>query len=245
LVAGTVTSVEAISWRARDFWLAMFAGIVGAFVATIAVHALDGNMSALLIVAALGQYLGHLGTLWWLGRRRGGLESLGLSIQPSDLRFIFLGLLLQITVPLIFFPLANLVTEGEGGQIISDALRSLDATYAKVIMAGVVTVLAPVTEELLFRGVLQRSIGTGRRAIWITALVFAVFHLVGLSGDFLRSLVLTMPTFLIIGLVLSYLTARQKRLGPAIFLHSGFNLLALVVLFLPTELIEQLVSEAR
>ena len=199
----------------------------------------------ILHLAALGQYLGHLGTLWWLGRRRGGFESLGLSIQPSDLRFIFLGLLLQITVPLIFFPLANLVTEGEGGQIISDALRSLDATYAKVIMAGVVTVLAPVTEELLFRGVLQRSIGTGRRAIWITALVFAVFHLVGLSGDFLRSLVLTMPTFLIIGLVLSYLTARQKRLGPAIFLHSGFNLLALVVLFLPTELIEQLVSEAR
>jgi membrane protease YdiL (CAAX protease family) len=245
LVAGTVASVEAISWRLRDFWLAMFAGLVGAFVATIAVHELDGDMSALLIVAALSQYLGHLGTLWWLGRRRGGLESLGLSIQPSDLRFIFLGLLLQITVPLIFFPLANLVTEGEGGQIIGDALRSLDATYAKVIMAGVVTVLAPVTEELLFRGVLQRSIGTGRRAIWITALVFAVFHLVGLSGDFLRSLVLTMPTFLVIGLVLSYLTARQRRLGPAIFLHSGFNLLALVVLFLPTELVEQLVSEAR
>jgi membrane protease YdiL (CAAX protease family) len=53
-----------------------------------------------------------------------------------------------------------------------------------------------------------------------------------------------MPTFLVIGLVLSYLTAKQKRLGPAIFLHSGFNLLALVVLFLPTDLIEQLVSEA-
>ncbi|HEX2421521.1 MAG TPA: type II CAAX endopeptidase family protein [Acidimicrobiia bacterium] len=236
--------MEAISWRARDFWLAMFVGLLCAFVATIAVVALDGDMSFLLIVVALTQYLGHLGTLWWLGRRRGGLESLGLTIQPGDLRFIFLGLLLQITVPLVFFPLANLVTEGDGGQMISDALRSLDATYAKVIMAGVMTVLAPVTEELLFRGVLQRSMGTGRRAMWITAVVFAVFHLGGLSGDFLRSVVLTMPTFLVIGLVLSYLTAKQKRLGPAIFLHSGFNLLALVVLFLPTELLEQLVSEA-
>lgn len=244
MVAGTVTSVEAISWRARDFWLAMFAGLVGAFVATITVLALDGDMSALLIAAALSQYLGHLGTLWLLGRRRGGFESLGLSIQASDLRFIFLGLLLQITVPLIFFPLANLVTEGEGGQFISDALRSLDATYAKVIMAGVVTILAPVTEELLFRGVLQQSIGAGRRAIWITAIVFAVFHVVGLRGDFVRSLALTMPTFLVVGLILSYVTVRQKRLGPAIFIHSGFDLLALVVLFLPTELIEQLVSEA-
>ena len=109
-------------------------------------------------------------------------------------------------------------------------------------MAAVVTVLAPLTEELLFRGVLQKSIGTGRRAILLTAVVFAVFHLVGLSGDFVRSLVLTMPTFLVIGLVLSYVTVRQKRLGPAIFIHSGFNLLALVVLFLPTELVEEIVS---
>ncbi len=220
----------------------MFAGLVAAGIATIAVLAAEGSLSALLVTAALSQYVGHLGTLWLLARRRGGLEALGLSIEGSDLRYIFLGLLLQITVPIIFFPLANLISEGEGGQIISDQLRALDTTYAKVIMAAVVTVLAPLTEELLFRGVLQRSIGTGRRAIWITAVVFAVFHLVGLSGDFVRSLVLTMPTFLVIGLVLSYVTVRQKRLGPAIFIHSGFNLLALVVLFLPTELVEEIVS---
>ena len=237
-----MASVEVMAWRTRDFWLAMLAGLGGAALATIAVLAVDGSMSALLVTAALSQYVGHLGTLWLLGRRRGGLETLGLSIEGSDLRYLFLGLLLQITVPIIFFPLANMVSEGEGGQIISDQLRALDTTYAKVIMAAVVTVLAPLTEELLFRGVLQRSIGTGRRAIWITAAVFAVFHLVGLSGDFVRSLVLTMPTFLIIGLVLSYVTVRQKRLGPAIFIHSGFNLLALVVLFLPIELLEELVS---
>ncbi|MGH9894463.1 MAG: lysostaphin resistance A-like protein, partial [bacterium] len=209
---------------------------------TLVVLAVKGGMSALLVVAALSQYVGHLGTLWLLARRRGGLESLGLTVQASDLRYIFLGLLLQLTVPIIFFPLANLVSEGEGGQIISDQLRALDTTFAKVIMAAVVTVLAPLTEELLFRGVLQQSVGAGRRAIWITALVFSVFHLVGLSGDFVRSLVLTMPTFLVIGLVLSYITMRQKRLGPAVFIHSGFNLLALVVLFLPTELLEQMLS---
>ncbi|MGH8924055.1 MAG: lysostaphin resistance A-like protein [Acidimicrobiia bacterium] len=242
MVAGTVASVEVMRWRTRDFWLAMFAGLAAAGVATLVVLAVKGGMSALLVVAALSQYVGHLGTLWLLARRRGGLESLGLTVQASDLRYIFLGLLLQLTVPIIFFPLANLVSEGEGGQIISDQLRALDTTFAKVIMAAVVTVLAPLTEELLFRGVLQQSVGAGRRAIWITALVFSVFHLVGLSGDFVRSLVLTMPTFLVIGLVLSYITMRQKRLGPAVFIHSGFNLLALVVLFLPTELLEQMLS---
>ena len=234
--------MEVMTWRTRDFWLAMFAGLIGAAVATIAVLALDGSTPALLVTATLAQYVGHLGALWLLARRRGGLESLGLNIEGSDLRYIFLGLLLQITVPIIFFPLAQAVTEGEGGQIISDQLRALDTTYAKVVMAGVLTVLTPLTEELLFRGVLQRSLGTGRRAIWMTALVFAAFHLLGLSGDFLRSLILTMPTFLVIGLVLSYVTVRQKRLGPAIFIHSGVNLLAMVVVFLPPELVEEIVS---
>ncbi|HJU52263.1 MAG TPA: CPBP family intramembrane glutamic endopeptidase [Acidimicrobiia bacterium] len=229
-------------WRTRDFWLAMFAGIGSAILATSVMLAVDGSTSALLVTVALAQYVGHLGTLWLLGRRRGGLETLGLSVEVSDLRYVFLGLLLQITIPIIFFPLANLVSEGEGGQIISDQLRSLDTTYAKVIMAAVLAVLAPLTEELLFRGVLQRSIGTGLRAIWLTAGLFAVFHLGGLTGDFFRSLVLTMPTFLVMGLVLSYVTVRQKRLGPAIFIHSGFNLLALVVFFLPTELVEEILS---
>lgn len=228
----------------RDFWLAMFAGLAAAGIASVAVLAVDGDMSVLLVVAAVCQYAGHLGSLWLLGRRRGGLQALGLAIEASDLRFILLGILLQITVPLLFFPVANLVSEGDGGQIISDQLRALDTTYAKVVMALVVTVLAPLTEELLFRGVLQRSIGPGRRAMWITALVFAVFHLFGLSGDLVRSLVLTMPTFLVIGLVLSYVTAKQRRLGPAVFIHSGFNLLALVVLFLPAELLDQVLSQS-
>jgi membrane protease YdiL (CAAX protease family) len=35
-------------------------------------------------------------------------------------------------------------------------------------------------------------------------------------------------------------TLRTKRLGPAIFIHSGFNLLAAVVLLLPTELLESI-----
>jgi hypothetical protein len=31
---------------------------------------------------------------------------------------------------------------------------------------------------------------------------------------------------------------RSNRLGPAIFIHSGFNLLAAIVLLLPPELLE-------
>ena len=231
-----------MTWRVRDFWLAMFAGLALAALGAVAVTAVGGGASLLIVVSALAQYLGHLGCLWLQGRNRGGLESLGLEIRPGDVRYLFLGVLLQLLVPILFYPLANLVSEGDGGQIVSEQIRQLSGVGVRAVMAAVVTMLAPLTEELLFRGALQRSLSPGRKAIWIPAVLFALFHVFGLSGDLLRSLVLTMPTFIVIGLVLSYVTARQKRLGPAIFVHSGFNLLALVVLFLPPELLEEAIQ---
>jgi membrane protease YdiL (CAAX protease family) len=39
--------------------------------------------------------------------------------------------------------------------------------------------------------------------------------------------------------VLAWVTVRTNRLGPAIFMHSGFNLLAAIVLLVPPELLEQ------
>ncbi|HSL27382.1 MAG TPA: CPBP family glutamic-type intramembrane protease, partial [Acidimicrobiia bacterium] len=65
------------------------------------------------------------------------------------------------------------------------------------------------------------------------------FHVFGLTGDILRGVILTVPAFFLIGLILARVTLRQGRLGPAIFVHSGYNLLALIVLLLPPELLEQ------
>jgi membrane protease YdiL (CAAX protease family) len=73
----------------------------------------------------------------------------------------------------------------------------------------------------------------------ITALVFAAFHLIGLPGDrFLQSAAVVMPQLFIVGIVLAWVTLRSGRLGPAIFTHSGFNLLAALVLLIPSELLE-------
>ena len=47
-----------------------------------------------------------------------------------------------------------------------------------------------------------------------------------------------MPQLFIVGIVLAWVTLRNGRLGPAIFIHSGFNLLAALVLLIPSELLE-------
>jgi membrane protease YdiL (CAAX protease family) len=48
-----------------------------------------------------------------------------------------------------------------------------------------------------------------------------------------------LPPLFILGLVLARLTQRTGRLGPAILLHSGWNLLSALVLLLPSDILEQ------
>lgn len=231
-------------WRGRDFTLVMIAGLTVGGAMYLAAFALGWSDDALVVTSAIGQYAGHFIGLLALARRRGGSASLGFAVAPSDLWYVGLGLVLQVALPLLFFPLANLVSEGEAGQAVSDQIRQLGGLGGRLAMALVVGVLAPITEEVMFRGVLLKALGgLGRRvAITVSALVFAGFHLFGLSGDLVRGAVLTMPTFFLMGVILASVTLRRGRLGPAIFIHSGFNLLALLVLLMPPELVDQLMN---
>ena len=231
-------------WRGRDFALVMVAGLVAGGAIYMAGVALGWSDEILLVTAALGQYAGHLLGLGALARRRGGGISLGFSVAPADAWYVGLGLILQIALPLLFLPLANLAGDGEAGQVVTDQIEQLGGFGSRIAMALVVSLLAPITEELMFRGVLLKALGGfGRRtAIAVSALVFAGFHLFGISGDFLRGAILIIPTFFVMGLLLAWVTWRRNRLGPAIFIHSGFNLLALLILLMPPELIEQMVN---
>jgi hypothetical protein len=231
-------------WRGRDFAFIMIAGLLIGAAAYLAAFALGWEDDALLVISASAQYAGHLVALVILARRRRGIDSLRFLVVPSDLLYVGLGLGLQVLLPLLFFPLSNLVGDGEVSQAVSDQVQQLGGIGARLAMALVIGVLAPITEELMFRGVLLNALGGfGRRAaITVSALIFAGFHLFGLSGDFLRGAVLTMPTFFVMGVILARVTIRRDRLGPAIFIHSGFNVLALLVLLMPPELFEQLTT---
>jgi membrane protease YdiL (CAAX protease family) len=231
-------------WRGRDFGLVMIAGLVvgGALYATGV--ELDWGDETLLVTSAFGQYGGHILALAALARRRGGSASLGFSVSPTDIWYVGLGLILQIALPLLFLPLANLAGEGEAGQVVSDEIQQFGGLGARIAMAVFLAVLAPITEEALFRGVLLRALGGFGQlaAIMVSAFVFAGFHLFGLSGDFLRGALLIIPSFFLMGVILARVTVKKGRLGPAIFIHSGFNLLALLILLMPPELVDRLLE---
>ena len=227
-------------WSLLDFLFVILGGFVGAAL-FVAVSEILGGDELSLVLALTGQYLGHLLVLWLLSRRKNHPD-LGFAIEGRDVGYLGLGLVLQLALAVLFLPLSSLLfPDGESAQQVGTAISGLETTSARVAAMVTAVVLAPVTEELIFRGVLLKAIEQGgRRTIMVvTSLVFAAFHLLGLDPSrMFQAAAVVLPQLFIVGLALAWVTLRSKRLGPAIFIHSGFNLLAAVVLLLPPELLE-------
>jgi membrane protease YdiL (CAAX protease family) len=87
--------------------------------------------------------------------------------------------------------------------------------------AFVVVVVAPIVEELQFRGVgygLLERFGT-TAAILIVGLAFAFVH--GLIAGF--------PVIAVFGIGLAYLRSRTDSIYPCMVLHASFNAFGLIV----------------
>jgi membrane protease YdiL (CAAX protease family) len=87
--------------------------------------------------------------------------------------------------------------------------------------AVVVCVLAPITEELTFRGLgfsLLRPLGAAA-AVLLTALAFGLAH----------GLVDALPVLFAFGVGLAYIRLRQDSVVPGMVLHGLFNAIALAV----------------
>lgn len=109
---------------------------------------------------------------------------------------------------------AELILNGFGLSVL-DGLESLamdTGSFSMFLYAGI---LAPVTEEILFRGVVQRALMPyGRRfAIFCSAFAFGIFH-----GNLLQS-----PYAFLMGLVLGY-TASEYSIAWSMVLHMINNL---------------------
>jgi membrane protease YdiL (CAAX protease family) len=216
------------TWSIIDFVLVMLGGFLGTAVFA-AVGLFVGGEEMFIILALAGQYAGHLFVLWLLNRSRPP-GTLGFEVQGRDSAYLFAGLGLQLALSILFLPLVQILfPDGGPAQEIGSVLSGLESGAARLGSLLVSVVLAPITEELAFRGVL----------IVVSALVFSLFHLLGLaSSNFGGAALIVLPQLFFVGVALAWVTVRSGRLGPAIFMHSGFNLLAAIVLLLPPELLE-------
>jgi membrane protease YdiL (CAAX protease family) len=108
------------------------------------------------------------------------------------------------------------------------ALRAASAWGPRLALGVVAIFLAPVTEELLFRGIfypLVKQAGFPRLALWGTSFVFAAIHLNAV----------TFVPLMALALVLTLLYERTDNLLAPMTTHAMFNALNFVTLWVVQE----------
>jgi membrane protease YdiL (CAAX protease family) len=228
------TAADGPLWTVGDFAIAVFVGIAGAFLAA-SVAFFDSSLGTVLIATLAGQYGGHLlGLLIVVRRRNATFSDLGLEVLPIDGIYLFFGIALQFAVVILFSPLALLLESEGSGQALADVVPEVTGTVTRTLTVLAMAFVVPIVEELLFRGLLFRIIDRWRgpaAAVFLSAFVFSIFHLLGLGmEDPLTGALLLVPQLLLVGVVLARQVQRRGRLGPSIFTHAGFNLVAVLVL---------------
>jgi membrane protease YdiL (CAAX protease family) len=203
-----------------------------------AAFVINASKPVQLIVLVAAQDFTIIG---WLARvaRRKGMGTLradfGFVLRPSHgswvdvLPWFFAGIGLQLASLL---PTA-LLTAIYGHTAKQDVVNSADKAHGWQIPLIVlsVAILAPVTEELLFRGALLRALlrrTTPNTAVFIAAGVFGLVHVV---GDPSAGSLVALPAIILLGVVSGYQAVKRGDLTRSILLHVGFNALSAVLLF--------------
>ncbi|MCU1458563.1 MAG: putative metal-dependent rane protease [Actinomycetia bacterium] len=219
-----------IRWGIPD---ALIVWVVAAFVSVIAtVPFTSQNAKGNTVVSANGvvvsiivQAVAIVGICWavaqWKGR--GSLRAdFGLTLRARDAGWLGAGVVAAIVAGLISQPLVDLLN---GGHTVQEVTKQLQDSKGLTLFlfALAVVVAAPVAEELLFRGLLLRSLlrrFTPAVAIVISALVFGLVHILGDPGSYPA-----LPALTALGILNAVLAYRSGSLSRSIFVHAGFNLL--------------------
>ncbi len=214
------------AWRIGDAVWSVLAGLVAATVAFVAIGA--GSPTAFETFAILlpAQEAATLITFYGLSRRRISrpLRELGLPPLARDAWLLGVGLVLAVAATLVLLSLSDV---DEAPQEIARIAAEAEGVTALLAFVGTVLV-APVVEEIVFRGGLQRGLERYMPflvAALISSAAFAGFHYGG------RETLVVLPPLFVLGLILAFV-ARRRGVGGAVYVHSGFNLLAAVSLLL-------------
>ena len=122
-------------------------------------------------------------------------------------------------------------------QLALVALRN-SGSPAQLIVLGIVTILlAPLAEELLFRGVLYPAVkqfGFPRIAFWGTAALFGAIHL---------SLAIFLP-LTVLALLLNWLYEKTDNLLAPIAAHVTFNAINFTLFFVAKDFVDKLPAQS-
>lgn len=227
---------EDLRWGLGDVVIGIFASLIlSALFGSLVLVVAGWNSSADtpiwgLALLQIPLWAGYLGAVAFAGSKGHGLiADFGLRMRAFDAPLgLVAGVICQLVLlPLIYAPIFFLTgtDEAELSKPAEQLAERTDGNLSWILFALLVGVLAPVVEELFYRGLLLRSLEKRRLPIWAAVLVSSVVF----AGMHLQ--VLQFPGLLLVGLIAGTLAAVTGRLGPSIWLHIGFNMTTVVALF--------------
>jgi len=230
------SSEPAAPWGWPQVLLALVGAIVMSNVVTaLWLVALDVSASG---PNSLGRMLCSFAGIWtvFLGisliycRRNGQTLAVGVGLSwrfPRDLvGGIFWGLCGQALVYLVYLPV-QLISPETAAKVSDKAKETTDVGggWKFFVLAIAVVLIAPVVEEIFFRGFAQRAFSASFGPAWgvaSAAVLFGLFHFAPLQT----------PALIAFGFLLGSLARRNGRLGENIVAHIAFNGVTMIGLFL-------------
>ncbi len=216
------TDVTPLRWGLGDFLWIYFAGIVASVVGASVGFAITGDTSGHVgalttALSTFGQFGTWLASLVYIAHSKGRSlrDDFGLTFQLEDWWAPFAGLGLFLVGSALIYPLVSIANANQ--QVVDDLRQAGGAKLA--VFAVVASIVAPVCEELLFRGLRRRM--SPEMAVIVQALAFALAHpmLSPTLGDFA-----VVPALFLLGAVSGVVAVRRGDLSASIMMHIGFNL---------------------
>ncbi|MDA2945437.1 MAG: CPBP family intramembrane metalloprotease [Actinomycetota bacterium] len=219
---GRALAVWAIAWS--------FGGVVlGQIVLSIAGVEVGATISTetLAALAVVSWVTMLIGVAFASGGARQSLTAVSLRFSTSDLVWLPVGVIAQlVAVPVVYLPLRAIWPDNFDPARLEETARDLvDAAggFRTLLLVMVVAVGAPLVEEIVYRGMIQRSavIRFGPVTGWIGgSLFFAAIHLRPVE----------FPGLAVAGAVFGIIALRTGRIGGAVVAHAAFNATGLLTL---------------
>jgi len=188
----------------------------------------DPTVSDLFRFVIPVQWAGTIAVIAWLVPRRFYWRTeLRATVARADGWGVLLGVAVQIALSIVAYVIIVELFDGSAPtqEVVDAASEAIGGLDRVLVFLGLV-VLGPLSEELVFRGVLLRALEPhGRRyAIVVSSVAFAGLHLLDPNA------VVAVPFLFVLGAILAHQTLETGRLGRAVAIHAGFNLVTVVAI---------------
>ncbi|MDP9435609.1 MAG: CPBP family intramembrane metalloprotease [Actinomycetota bacterium] len=217
------------TWGVLDALLGVLVVPLSVLVAVLVLMPFDAPGIVFLTVGTLALGAGALLAARRPARQSGGLRgALGLDApRAGDVWLVVLFTVVATAVVALAVGLLGLLVPALAGVAPDNTSGLRDEPLPVLLVVAAAAVLvAPVVEELLFRGLVLRGLML-RLGFWPAAVVSStLFGLLHATGTGLQALPVVVATG-VFGLALCVLVRRTGRLGPAILAHALRNALAM------------------